>query len=848
MSHTQGELELELTVAKFKMVAMADSAFVAGQWAQAITDGILSKGLFLDPSAPEAGAGSTSPTSETAAAAAAAAADPFSPVQPPPPPPPPPPPSSRTASAVLAAGVSRLRPGAAKHADAAAAAAAVAAAEAAAAASAVRRPWSVDEGDLLGDLAAAAESGESAVDAGLQRDLEELLGTAQPTARLDATHSTTSATTSPRPACVQVPVGGTEADMLGGGLGGGGLGGSGLHDMLDMDTPPRSSAATRSVRASSSDGHAEQCTAAPCHAAPSIWPGAEASLLDLMDSPAAAGHRRGPSAGAVLAPDVFDAPAAPRTAASSLDDDFLRSLVGTANGEEVPTVPPASSPPCRPAEAAGVEQGGLELRIHKHAAGAKLGLTLRSAEGVVGVLAVAEGSAAAAAGLLVGQRLLSVEGVAVQTSEDAGARLSLALARAAGPVLVRVRPPAVERLPSGVQAACRAAAGARTDGGGAAERPSGAAAAGGDRLGGGGGGDSESLRCSGLNISGVKSVWGRSGYSAAGAAAEGAPPPLSDGGGGESGGFAAGAEDEVDEVGAPSAPSMPFAEGSGEASLDVAWQMPAWAHAEAVRCFELEWQREGDEAWRSTPASRALTARRAATSGLLPASAYWVRVRAMGHDGRASPFSRSLLPALTAAEPPEAFPLDDGVVSVNFLPVQCAARYELQWRQHAPPPAAPRPWETSEASQRIRGTTVNKRNLPTGQRFEFRVRAFTEDGAASPVSAPSEWVRVGDPVQHFEERERERNASIEAAAAAATAEAVAVSSSSSTTPAASADPPSEAHLAQLQELGLDRTGALRALHETGGGSVAAAADWYFANYTPDAQPARPADDVSWLLG
>ena len=37
VSHTQGELELELTVAKFKMVAMADSAFVADQWAQAIT-------------------------------------------------------------------------------------------------------------------------------------------------------------------------------------------------------------------------------------------------------------------------------------------------------------------------------------------------------------------------------------------------------------------------------------------------------------------------------------------------------------------------------------------------------------------------------------------------------------------------------------------------------------------------------------------------------------------------------------------------------------------------------------------------------------------------------------------
>ena len=126
------------------------------------------------------------------------------------------------------------------------------------------------------------------------------------------------------------------------------------------------------------------------------------------------------------------------------------------------------------------------------------------------------------------------------------------------------------------------------------------------------------------------------------------------------------------------------------------------------------------------------------------------------------------------------------------------------------------------------------------------MRAFSEDGAASPLSAPSEWVRVGDPVLHFEERERERALAIEAAAAAAAAEAAAASSSSAA--AAAADPPSEALIAQLQELGLDRRGALRALRETGGGSVAAAADWYFANYTPEEQPARPADDVSWLLG
>ena len=127
------------------------------------------------------------------------------------------------------------------------------------------------------------------------------------------------------------------------------------------------------------------------------------------------------------------------------------------------------------------------------------------------------------------------------------------------------------------------------------------------------------------------------------------------------------------------------------------------------------------------------------------------------------------------------------------------------------------------------------------------MRAFSEDGAASPLSAPSEWVRVGDPVLHFEERERERTVAIEAAAAAAAAEAAAAAASSSAA-AAAADPPSEALIAQLQELGLDRRGALRALRETGGGSVAAAADWYFANYTPEEQPARPADDVSWLLG
>ena len=121
------------------------------------------------------------------------------------------------------------------------------------------------------------------------------------------------------------------------------------------------------------------------------------------------------------------------------------------------------------------------------------------------------------------------------------------------------------------------------------------------------------------------------------------------------------------------------------------------------------------------------------------------------------------------------------------------------------------------------------------------MRAFTEEGAASPFSRASEWVLIGDPVRHFEEREREQKAASEAAAAAAVAANLAAAS------AVQPDHPSEAMLSQLQELGLDRVGAAQALRETGGQSVAAAADWYFTNYKQDRQPERRADDVSWLF-
>ena len=138
---------------------------------------------------------------------------------------------------------------------------------------------------------------------------------------------------------MQIPV---PAATLGGGLGGG------LGDMLDMSSPSRSAAAAHPAShpaCAASSG--ALCTAAPgSRGAPSIWSGAEASLLDLLDTPAHAGHRRGPSAGAVLAPDVLEAAAAPH-AAASLDEDFLRSLVGAGSGAPAPPAPPdARSPPC----------------------------------------------------------------------------------------------------------------------------------------------------------------------------------------------------------------------------------------------------------------------------------------------------------------------------------------------------------------------------------------------------------------------------------------------------------------------------------------------------------------------
>ena len=221
------------------------------------------------------------------------------------------------------------------------------------------------------------------------------------------------------------------------------------------------------------------------------------------------------------------------------------------------------------------------------------------------------------------------------------------------------------------------------------------------------------------------------------------------------------------------APTVPFAEGVGATQLTAEWQMPAWASAEEVSHYELQWLRYGvGERWGSTDGARRLDQRRATISSLQPGAAYWVRVRAAARDGRLSEFSQSVAPALTAPPAPEAFPIDGGVVHVIFGAAECAAHHELQWRPHA---QAGQPgdagWEGSAGSARLSGTTVAKRNLAGGVRWQFRARAFTDEGLPSPWSPASAPVLAGDPIAHFEEvqreRERERDRAAQPAAAPA---------------------------------------------------------------------------------
>ena len=163
LKHARGDEAFVLSIGKFKLSLTADSAFVAGQWASAITAGLMQKGLFIDDEiedAPptEAGAasgggggrargrsGSGSGGSPKTARDSPPATDPWSP--------------PRAGDAVHA-----------RRSGAGAAAAASAAQH--------RR---VPSGDLLGGIGSHAPA---AADAALARDLDALY--AQPAAELDA--------------------------------------------------------------------------------------------------------------------------------------------------------------------------------------------------------------------------------------------------------------------------------------------------------------------------------------------------------------------------------------------------------------------------------------------------------------------------------------------------------------------------------------------------------------------------------------------------------------------------------------------------------------------------------------
>ena len=154
------------------------------------------------------------------------------------------------------------------------------------------------------------------------------------------------------------------------------------------------------------------------------------------------------------------------------------------------------------------------------------------------------------------------------------------------------------------------------------------------------------------------------------------------------------------------------------------------------------------------------------------------------------------------------------------------------------------------------GDDVAKRNLAGGVRWQFRARAFTDEGLLSPWSPASAPVLAGDPIAHFEEvqreRERERDRAAQPAAAAAAA-AAAVSEGVWWRSCVS----SASRATRRSARCVRRPAAAEATAACPSVRVAAAADHFFsapptadhfqAPSLEEAQRARPSDDVSRLL-
>jgi curved DNA-binding protein CbpA len=229
---------------------------------------------------------------------------------------------------------------------------------------------------------------------------------------------------------------------------------------------------------------------------------------------------------------------------------------------------------------------------------------------------------------------------------------------------------------------------------------------------------------------------------------------------------------------APSIP-FPVCEGS-ELLVEWQLPVWAGDSAGAVHHYELQWRNEEEDWWTASSSSRTIALTRARLRGLRPASAYWLRVRSIGADNGKSDFSSSIWPALTPTSPPQAFANSDGSVHVFLEPLPpFATYYEVQWIPAAKYARGPKvalmnwklaqadvlpngqggangsagPWSAlAVAANAWKGATMVLRQLPRGGPYLFRVRTASEDGLTSPYSAPSSEVStaVGAlPPTHF---------------------------------------------------------------------------------------------------
>lgn len=809
--HTAGDTHLELAIhsttppekaaakaakASFKMTLVADTPFVATQWAQSITEGLLQQGLNEPVGASSAGTHSTTGAPVAEAAAGAMAGDPFEPSAPPP-----------------RARWSRKGPGAVAGLGEGSGATSL-----------------PEVGDLLGDLSTPPRGGGGSPHRSVPSDLQELYST-----HVEIDTALGEAVCEDRTAADDgegLPGGqGQPAGMgavaaetgAGGGTSGGPLGsGGGLaaamsaprgHVRNNSETSTRGVAADPFINLT--DPPADLLGSAselPLPTAPPVASVHAPSLLDrpsLLDEPVA--NLLGSVDAGILGAASMSAGAATNTLGELAD-----LLGGTPSiGHSVTADLEADGGMPRP----------RELTFIKPLRESRLGLDIDLlAPGVVVVCAVEPGSLADRCGLVVGEQLLTVGGLPVNTVDSAAEWLSSAV----GAISLTLKPASFRRRPSATDIAAfdpislglqmgEAAAGVPV----AAPAPNAAAA--------------------------LAEAQARQAHAEAAARQAAAPAPV--------------------PVEAPPSPSIPFVE-SHTAGLVVEWQLPVWAGDAAVSHYEVQWKREGELSWMGSAAARGLSQSRVRLRGLKPSSAYWVRVRSVrtvldGATGKLasgsstppsvalrSGFSTSILPALTSPAPPQAFPAADGMMAIFFEPLPpFATEYDLQWRAVGDESAVWRKSHAAVTSDSSNGSSAVERDLACGGLYRFRVRVVSDDGLASAYSEPSLDVRTSAaPIldsQASPSRSRRPSApdcNVDATGTPFSGGSVTggnrggqgASLGSYGAPTQAPGPKGYAGgaqatswLTQLVELGLTEQEAATALRESGSSSLSAAADWHF---------------------